>query len=362
MTLEAFKKRFDTVLRSALDRRLAAVKNVTADPSLGQMLRYTRTFVLGGGKRLRPYLVYLGYLTGGGRQVPKILNVATALELFHVFCLIQDDVIDCSAARHGMRTVHEELRGNLGRMNRVGDARHISQSEAVLIGDLLAGWAEDIINQSAGWPAARQRAAAPSTRRYRAAEVFRTMRTEVIVGQLLDVDSSTRSAISSALVREKIILKSARYSFVRPLQFGLALAGAPRQRLAFADRFGTALGSAFQVQDDLLDLTGDVNAVGKSLLNDIRQHQHTPFTQFVLTQGSYIHRKQLLHWFGGDVEPRDHGAILEMFERSGAIDYGRKLIAKHLAEAEVQLKRQSLPPDQRVAFQGLVDAVRQRAS
>ncbi|MBI5404826.1 MAG: polyprenyl synthetase family protein [Candidatus Kerfeldbacteria bacterium] len=353
MTLDVFKARFDAAFRSVLDRQLAAAKQVTADHSLGQMLRYTRTFMLGGGKRLRPYLAYLGYATGGGRQTPAIFNVTTALELFHVFCLIQDDVIDCSAERHGMRTVHEELRGNLGRMNRVGDARHISQGEAILIGDLLAGWAEDIINQSTDWPAARVRAAA---------EIFRTMRTEVIVGQLLDVDTSTRPAISNALIREKLILKSARYSFVRPLQFGLALAGAARQRLSFADRFGTALGSAFQIQDDLLDLTGDANTVGKSLLNDIRQHQHTPFTQFVLTQGSYVHRKQLLHWFGGDVEPRDHGAILEMFERSGAIDYGRKIIAKHLADAEAQLKRQSLSPALRTAFQGLVDAVSRRAS
>jgi len=309
--------------------------------------------MLAGGKRWRPYLAYLGYSAAGGRRPADAFRAGLAIEFLHVFCLVQDDVMDRSAERHGVRTIHEELRGRLGGANRVGDLRHIGDSEAVLCGDLLLGWATDIL-----------RDLHPKTKTIgrQVEQFFRTLRDEVILGQILDIDSTSRSAVSGRLVREKTELKSARYSFVRPLQLGIALGGGSQRLLSWAESFGLPLGMAFQLQDDMLDIIGNPGQVGKSLLSDLRQHQHTLLTQFVMTRADYTYRQQLWHWFGGDVETRDRGAIVEMFERSGALDYARRQVAHDLAIADRAAVYRGLRPTMRQAMAELVDVVRKRSA
>lgn len=353
LTLQQFQFQFNVVLARVLAKRLVAVSGVTKDVFILKAIRYVQDLALAGGKRLRPYLAYLAYASRGGKKIPQALQLFTAIEIYHLFCLIQDDIIDHGLERHGIRTLHEEVRGRQAQQNRTGDLRHVSESEAMLIADLLASWSTDIVERCADFPSPRLTVVR---------SLFRTLREEVIIGELLDVDTMTRPTIPTKLIREKMVIKTARYSFVRPLQIGFALAGQSRQHLGFAERFGQPLGVAFQVQDDLFDVCSDSQNLGKSVLSDLRQHEHTILTQYILTDAPYLSRKQLLHWFGGDVEPRDIGAIREVFERSGAVAFARALVATEFAKATKVLQKSGLPPVYRSAFASMLETIEHRSS
>ena len=95
---------------------------------------------LAGGKRIRPFLVHLMYTSAGGKHQDELLPYLFAIELFHSFALVHDDIIDQSPFRHNVPTVHAFLETLYSKAKRIGDAKHTSMSQAILVGDLLFSW------------------------------------------------------------------------------------------------------------------------------------------------------------------------------------------------------------------------------
>jgi len=313
---------------------------LTRDPYILEIAKHGRTLVMEGGKRIRPYLGYIAYEVASrkspvcrtGRQGTKadkeILETLVGLELFHAFALVHDDIMDRGKDRHGVPTA-----------NRVfGDA------QAILLGDLLFNWAAEIIAPTKGQP------------------VFAKMVDEVILGQMLDVDAIRRDKVSDGFIQDKMRLKTASYSFIRPMQFGVALAGVGAQHAAplhgFCERFGLPLGLAFQIQDDLLDLTASSKKLGKSAMNDVKEGQKTVFTQYASRKAA--NRVFLNKMKGKQLSATDRKRIKEMFEESGAIEYGTKLMEKYFGEAEEALN--GMPATSSSAFQELISFIRVRAN
>ncbi|KAA0205650.1 hypothetical protein EDM68_04930 [Candidatus Uhrbacteria bacterium] len=190
MRLPEFKKRFDKVLARFLDRKMREMRGLVRDAYIRSVIEHARTLSIAGGKRIRPYLAYTMYRAAGGRS-ERIIDTLVGLELFHAFALVHDDVMDRGTSRHGVATANKKF----------GDA------QAILVGDLLFNWAWEIL--------------APTSAR----AIFAKMVDEVIAGQMLDVDAVRRSRVTDAFIEEKMRLKTAMYSFVRPMQFGVSLAG-----------------------------------------------------------------------------------------------------------------------------------------
>jgi geranylgeranyl diphosphate synthase type I len=357
MDIVAFKRRFDPILGVFLDKKMKEMAALTRDSYILEIAEHGRTLVMEGGKRIRPYLAYIAYgcakrKAQSVKTDKEILEILVGLELFHAFALVHDDIMDRGKDRHGVPTANRKF----------GDA------QAILLGDLLFNWASEIIAPTRGQP------------------VFVKMVDEVILGQMLDVDAIRRDKVSDGFIQDKMRLKTVSYSFIRPMQFGVALAGvgahgnAPSpgnarspgaSRVAsasgggannhsplheFCERFGLPLGLAFQIQDDLLDLTASSKKLGKSAMNDVREGQKTVFSQYASRKPA--NRTFLNKMKGKNLNAGDRRRIKEMFEESGAIKHGTKLMEGYFATCDLRLAE--LPSAKAQPFKELVAYIKNR--
>lgn len=274
--LGIFKKKFDILLGDYLNSKIQAISKFTKDPSILGYINYIKKVSLSGGKRIRPYLAYLMYQAVSEKDPKtteeKILKFLVSLEIFHIFCLIHDDIMDKSNLRHGIPTTHAYISSQLKKEKRIGDLVHVGNSQAILLGDILLSWSQEIINLDNDFDAKIIR----QVKTY-----FYEMVDEVSIGQMIDVDIATRKKVSKELIDEKTRLKTAGYSFTKPLLIGAALSGNTNKNIeTFCKEFGLKIGIAFQTQDDLLDIISSDRKLGKTSSQDKSQNQHTYFTYF----------------------------------------------------------------------------------
>src|SRR5262245_2055676 len=122
------------------------------DPALAQVADVVESFVLGGGKRLRPAFAYWGCRGAGGDDSPQLIWAVAALELVQASALIHDDVMDASDTRRGEPSVHRRFAGLHRDQSWVGDPAAFGASSAILLGDLCLAWSDEILTRS-GLPA-----------------------------------------------------------------------------------------------------------------------------------------------------------------------------------------------------------------
>ncbi|HEX9123696.1 MAG TPA: polyprenyl synthetase family protein [Actinomycetota bacterium] len=238
--LEGVKERVEPVLEAFLSARRNEM--AAMDPGSALLVDEIRRLVRAGGKRIRPAFCYWGYRAAGGADGEPIDRAAAALELFHTFALIHDDLMDESDTRRGVPAVHvrlaEEREHGSGRPSR--EAQRFGRSGAILIGDLAAVLADELL-LDCGFPQDRVLAA---LRRYA------RMRIEVAAGQFLDVSGAAHDEAAALHVAA---LKTGAYTVEGPLHVGAILAGASPEVLAALSAYARPLGEAFQLRDDVLD-------------------------------------------------------------------------------------------------------------
>lgn len=254
-------------LRDYLAHRRAEAAYIGAD--YDGLIGVLEDFVLLGGKRLRPAFAYWGYrAVTAGPDDPvgdDTLRLFSALELLHACALVHDDVIDDSATRRGMPTAHVHF----ARLHRDrgwrGSADQFGRSAAILLGDLSLVWADDIVAS----------ADLPDDGRRRVQRVWSDIRTEVLGGQYLDIVAESSGAHSIDSAMNVNTYKTASYTVSRPLQLGAAAAADRPDAQAAFQRFGTDLGVAFQLRDDVLGVFGDPAVTGKPSGDDLRSGKRT---------------------------------------------------------------------------------------
>jgi geranylgeranyl diphosphate synthase type II len=214
----------------------------TEPANLYDPLRY---FLQLGGKRMRPMLSLMACkMTGSAFE--KALPAALAVEYFHNFSLIHDDIMDAAPIRRGQATVHEKWNGNI----------------AILSGDVLLVKAYE------------QLAKYDSSTFHALFNVFNKTAIEVCEGQQMDMDFELRNEVSEAEYLEMIRLKTS-VLLGCALQMGGIVGGASQKDAALLYSFGEELGLAFQIQDDILDLYGDTAQVGKQIGGDVLANKKT---------------------------------------------------------------------------------------
>ena len=229
------------------------------DSSLDEPLGDLADMVLGGGKRLRPAYCHWGWLLGGGDpDGDGALDGGCALEILHAFALAHDDVMDGSDTRRGAPTVWRKFVQRHRDRRWLGEDRRFGEAAAVLVGDMAMVLADRTLGE-----------VTPETR-----AVWDGLRTELNMGQYLDVVGSARGSATANEARKIIEHKTARYTVVRPLQLGAALAGRADLAEPLA-RHGRPVGMAFQLRDDVLGAFGDPAATGKPVGDDLREGKPT---------------------------------------------------------------------------------------
>jgi geranylgeranyl diphosphate synthase type I len=229
------------------------------DADLVEPIRSLRQFVRSGGKRLRPAFVHWAYVGAGGTGLAAAVDGGAACELLHAFALLHDDVMDGSELRRGEPAAHRVYRERHAEAHWNGESRRFGEGVAILIGDLAFVYADRLL------------ANAPADAR----RVWDDLRTEINIGQYLDVIGTARGDVDAEAARRIVTYKSAKYTVERPLHLGAALAGRLDDLATPLSAYGLPVGEAFQLRDDLLGVFGDTASTGKPVGDDLREGKPT---------------------------------------------------------------------------------------
>jgi geranylgeranyl diphosphate synthase, type I len=263
----AVHRHVENVLGRYLTARRAELPELAR--TFAQAVDALSDFALRGGKRLRPTFAWWGWRAAGGEpdgpRAEAVLQAVSALELIQTCALVHDDLMDASELRRGRPTVHVRFREAHRAGGWLGDPERFGAAAAILLGDLALAWADDMFADAALEPDMRAAAQEP----------WQAMRAEMFAGQYLDVLAQAEGDESAERALGVARLKTAAYTVERPLHLGVALAGAGPRTVEAVTTFGTDLGVAFQLRDDLLGMFGDTEVTGKPAGDDLREGKRT---------------------------------------------------------------------------------------
>ena len=304
--------------------------DVLGEADLPQLVR---AMMGSGGKRLRPTMCYLGWLSAGGQTrevgLSDVVKVGAALDLLHLFALVHDDVMDESASRRGLPTVHVQARRLHEAAAAVGSGQRFGESIAILVGDLAQAEAGHLI---AGLPAHMRK-------------IWRVLVAELVAGQRRDLIGSAVDRRDLAYARGVAKMKSGRYTVQRPLELGAAAAGASPAAAAALANYGDAVGEAFALRDDLLGIWGDPTKTGKPAGDDLISGK--PTVVLALAQGrlrSSAGRAALSRVGSADFSAADLAVLREQLRADGVDSAVELMISDRVDAALAALNVPELEP------------------
>lgn len=305
------------------------VKHFPQEPaSLYESCDYFLTI---GGKRVRPVMCLMGNELFDNIN-PDSWHVATAIELFHNFTLLHDDIMDAAPLRRGMQTVHTKYGINT----------------ALLGGDVMLVIAYDYLNKI------------DSSYLHKVIALFNKTAREVCEGQQLDMDFEKQSAVSLDAYIRMIELKTS-VLLAASLQMGAILGGAGEGNRQNIYEFGRNLGIAFQVQDDYLDAFGDPEKFGKDVGGDIRQNKKTFLLLHALETANAVQKKELLHLM--ETNPEDKvQRVLQIFRDCDIDDWAKELKQSYTDKAMHHLDSIAVVSSRKKPLMQLADYLLQRES
>jgi geranylgeranyl diphosphate synthase type I len=258
--------------------------------------------------------------------------------------------MDASDTRRGRPATHRAF-ARAHRDDRWrGDPDQYGASAAILLGDLLLSWSDELLRRC-GLPADRVSAAL---------EIFDLCRTEVITGQFLDVSVQARGRADVDAAMTVLRFKSAKYSIERPLHIGASLAGAGPAQLTELTAFGLPLGEAFQLRDDLLGVYGDPAATGKPAGDDLVEGKRTVLVALALDGATAEDAARLDAALGSPLGEDQVTELRRIIDDSGAHDHVEKVIGELVTHALSRLDASSVREPAREVLRELAAAATDR--
>ncbi len=298
-------------LLSAIEERVERVQGYVLKPEYvnrfapEDMQEAVTCYFASGGKRLRPAVLLFSVGAVGGNEA-KAISAAAAVEIFHTWTLVHDDIIDRDPIRRGAPTVHERFFRKPTTQTLFGDgdeARHYGVSVAVLAGDVQHGWGISLMTEM-------------TTKFGISSDVtltlINTLDTRVLCtlvdGEMLDVQySKVPIEDLSAEQIERMLWKKtgALYEFCGEAGacIGLNLPNLKHPLAVALGRFCSICGTAFQLQDDILGIVGNEKMLGKPIGSDIREGKRTLIVQHAYTHASLAQKTLLTQTLGNPAAP-----------------------------------------------------------
>ena len=276
-----------------------------------------------GGKRIRPRLCLLTYSLFGDKIDSSIINPALAIEIFHTFTLIHDDIMDKADMRRGKETIHKKWNDNI----------------AILSGDVMSIQAYQFISQ------------APAEHLSAALALFNRTAAQVCEGQQYDMNFEDIPIISMDDYLKMIGLKTA-VLIACSAKMGAVLAGSPEQAAQLLYDYGYLLGIAFQIADDYLDNFGDPKVFGKNIGGDITNNKKSwLFVECYNTvSGEQKERWEKIVAMGDDRAQEKIAAAQAIYTELGIKEKAEKEIDKYYKQAIEKVQQLNLPAEQHDAL------------
>ena len=291
------KQALNTALAPYLEQIENGLRNLHLDSAIPLFYDPIRYFLDIPGKRIRPLLVLLS-AEAWGQDTSHALPAALAVELLHNFTLVHDDIMDNDDTRRGQNTIHTQW----------------DVATAILAGDGLMGLAFQALLQTPSGDVAAM------------ARKFTEAMLVVCEGQGLDKMFETEPLVEPRRYLDMISRKTA-VLIELSCELGAMVAGASAEAAATMRRFGHALGMGFQIQDDVLDITGDSATLGKAVGSDLHMHKQTILT--IELQKRYPERTI----FDLSVE-----AYMDLLHTSGVLQEAETMYSSHYETALTALE------------------------
>lgn len=280
-------------IEQLIERSLSTMVGINGKGGLYEPIDY---ILQDGGKRMRPRLTLLAGEVFGG-SVAQTMPSALAVEVFHNFTLLHDDIMDNASTRRGRPTVHTKWDSN----------------RAILSGDAMMILSYQILSQS------------EPEHLLELLSIFNKAAIEVCQGQQLDMEFESRRVVDMDSYFGMIHLKTA-VLMAGALQMGAVAAGAEKRHSELIYKFGKNLGLAFQIQDDLLDTYGNSITFGKQIGGDIAEGKQTFLKVYAMAKATDEERKTL-------IESRDFDTIKTLYDKYGVVQAAQGVINNHFEVA-----------------------------
>jgi geranylgeranyl diphosphate synthase, type II len=285
-----------------------------------------------GGKRLRPVLTLMATDVFDG-DTKKALAAATAVEVFHNFSLIHDDIMDDAPLRRGNETVHEKWNINTGILS--GDAM------LILAYQYFESYEPKIFQELA--------------------KLFSKTALEVCEGQQYDVDFEQRGDVTIPEYLKMIEYKTA-VLVGAAMKMGAIVAETSEENKNLIYNFGLNLGLAFQLQDDYLDAFGDPETFGKQVGGDIIENKKTYLYLKALEFSTTSEKEQLLHLFS--IQPNDNSdkinSVKELFNVTGSSQATQKAIQDYTFKAFDTLEKMNVSDEKKTLLKAFGEKLMSR--
>ena len=282
-----------------------------------------------GGKRVRPVCVLMANELFG-EIIPDAYHAATAIELFHNFSLIHDDIMDKAPMRRGMETVHQKY----------------GESTALLAGDVMFVRAYEYLNKI------------QINNLQKVLHLFNDTASAVCEGQQIDMDFEKQNHVGLEEYVGMITLKTS-VLLAASLQLGAILGGAGEGNQHHLYEFGKNLGIAFQVQDDYLDAFGDPEKVGKQVGGDILSNKKT-FLLIHAFETATPPQMNLLQTLMQGNDPQKVEKVIRIFKENEADKWAQELKNKYLQTALQHLEDTAVTTARKKPLRELADYLIQR--
>jgi len=286
-------------------------------------------------KRIRPLLVLVGY-SCYGTDVTRVLDAAFGIEIFHNFTLMHDDIMDEASLRRGMPATHIRYGIN----------------EAIISGDAMSIMAYDYIMKNCNDEQLRE-----------VLNIFNKTSLDICVGQQMDMEFEKCASVESEQYIEMIRLKTAVFLGMA-LQIGARIGGASSDEAQSMFEYGQSLGIAFQIQDDLLDLIGDQDKVGKVKGGDLMRNKKTFLVCKANELADQTQRSELDHFMSDvDMNPNDKvEGITSIFEKIDLFKIVQSEIDSYFDNANSILKSLNLNATRNELLHTITQMIRDRKS
>lgn len=326
LAIGRIKTDVDRELAIFFDMKIAEAGKL--DPQYKRLLQEMKKFALRGGKRLRPFMAWLGWQIAGGKNYDHFIQTVMAWELYHNFAIIHDDIMDNDDTRYGGPNIKGAYERLFRRSHSAEVADLHARNMALLAGDIAVGLTIEVL----------QNAPYPPEIKDRLQRDMLKLHFSLAGGQMLDDLAVITRDMNLAKIRKVYLYKTARYSMVAPMQSGAILAGANDTILNIIERYGVHAGIAYQITDDLLGMYGTAKEIGKPTITDLREKKKTILMYYGLQFANAADKAVLLAKWGN---PRVTSSDLKLV-RKILNDNGAKAKTIFLAQAEAVAAKKAI--------------------
>lgn len=315
-----------------LDKINEYIKNLPLEKEPKGLYEPIRYILSLGGKRIRPVLMLMAYELWHSDS-EKIIPLAVALETFHNFTLLHDDVMDHADMRRGMPTVHKKW----------------DENTAILSGDNMLVLAFKWMQQC------------PADKMPDVLDTFTTTAIEIDEGQQLDVDFEERDDVREEEYIEMIRLKTS-VLLACAVKIGAIMSDAPKEDIENLYKFGECIGLSFQLQDDYLDVYGDPKVFGKAIGGDITSNKKTYMLINAINKAEGADKTELLKWINAKDFDRQEKvkAVTAIYNKLGIDTMAKTKMEQYYNDAIAYLDKVNVSEEKKKPLRDYADKMMKR--